>query len=232
MDLTIGKLKNTQSLLSQITLLAPNTGNRVPAAVDSTAGRRYAGIGSLGQRPALPLVAGDTEGTTHAIVDGTGQYLFTEVNTATPQKLQLLLIEAALRSANRARQFWQQGRDDRAVQVAGCTPRDWWPKCLPASIAKPAAIWRRAFRRSTSSSFARLVKAGHRRDEKSLGDAIRILEIERETWRQLCDKLAVNAGHHVPMVNASFGDPPQGVLPPPSSDLDPLSQPGAFSLEA
>jgi hypothetical protein len=30
MDLTIGKLKNTQSLISQITLLTPNTGVSSP----------------------------------------------------------------------------------------------------------------------------------------------------------------------------------------------------------
>ena len=44
-------------------------------------------------------------------------YLLTQVKTATPQKLQLLLIDTALRSANRARQYWQQGRNDLAVRA-------------------------------------------------------------------------------------------------------------------
>ena len=64
-----------------------------------------------------------------------------------------------------------------------------------------------------------LVKAGHRHDEKGLADAVRILEIERETWRQVCEKLAVNAPH------ARFADGPHGVP-------DSLAMPGGFSVEA
>ena len=38
--------------------------------------------------------------------------------------------------------------------------------------------------------FQRLVQAGTRHSEKCLGDAIRLLEIERGTWQLLCEKLA------------------------------------------
>ena len=44
-------------------------------------------------------------------------YLGTAVRTAAPQKLQWLLIEAALRSANRGREFWRQGRNDQAIEA-------------------------------------------------------------------------------------------------------------------
>ncbi len=46
-----------------------------------------------------------------------GDYLFTEVMTAAPQKLQLLLVESALRNAQQARHHWEQGREDAACQA-------------------------------------------------------------------------------------------------------------------
>ncbi len=123
-------------------------------------------------------------------------YLFTEVKTATPQKLQLLLIEGALRLANRARQYWQQEHNDRAIQalvdaqavmshLLGVIDRE-----AGGDLAiRVSAVYEFIFRS--------LVKAGHRRDETSLGDAIRILEIERETWRQVCDKPAAGSPNQI-----------------------------------
>jgi len=42
-------------------------------------------------------------------------YLVTEVMTATPQKLQLMLIDAAIRSAEKARRLWHEQEDDWAA---------------------------------------------------------------------------------------------------------------------
>ena len=151
-------------------------------------------------------------------------YLSTEVKTAAPQKLQLMLVETALRLANRARQFWQEGRNERALQaiieaqavmvhMLGVIDRE-----AGGDLAKRvSAVYEFIFRS--------LVKAGQRHDEKSLGDAVRILEIERETWRQVCDKLAVNSPH------ADFHEGHLGSLPH-LGDLDSLSQQGGFSVEA
>ena len=44
------------------------------------------------------------------------QYLETEVLTATPQRLHLLLIEAAMRFAERARRHWREGNREKAFQ--------------------------------------------------------------------------------------------------------------------
>jgi flagellar protein FliS len=152
-------------------------------------------------------------------------YVATEVHTATPQKLHLLLIDAALRSAQRARQFREQGRDDRAVaslvhaqEVVGQMLADIKPEVGGDLAARVSSVYEFIFRC--------LVQAGHRRDEKSLADAIRILEIERETWRQLCDKLAVNAPH------AAFHEAQRGIPPLLGSNSDLSSLSGGFSIEA
>src|SRR6476659_5556419 len=44
-------------------------------------------------------------------------YLATEVMTASPQKLQLMLIEGALRFGNQARALWQPKRDEEAGEA-------------------------------------------------------------------------------------------------------------------
>ena len=150
-------------------------------------------------------------------------YLVTEVKTATPQKLQWLLIEAALRSANRAGEFWRLGQDEEALAAIIHSQ-----KVLGEMLA---AIDREAggeLAHRVSSVyeyiFRSLVKAGHRHDEKSLQDAVRILKIERETWRQLCEKLTADHAPRGPAApHARFGAP---------VDDDAMDFAGGFSLEA
>jgi flagellar secretion chaperone FliS len=151
-------------------------------------------------------------------------YLFTEVKTAAPQKLQLLLIEAALRLANRARQYWQQGRNDLAVGSL-LHAQSMLSEMLASMDREAGGDLAKRVSAVYEFIFRRLVQASHRHDEKSLGDAIRILEIERETWRKVCDKLAAEAA------SASFDRSEQGV-PPPQGSTVPFCQPGGFSIEA
>jgi flagellar secretion chaperone FliS len=159
-------------------------------------------------------------------------YLSTDVNTAAPQKLQLLLIEAALRLANRAGQFWKQGRGDAAIgaliqaqsivaEILGSMDRE-----VGGDLSlRVSAVYEFIYRS--------LVDAGYRRNEKSLGDAVRILEIERETWRRLCDKLGAEGQ------SAIYGPAHQGIARSWAGDADsPASHflengaPGGFSLDA
>jgi len=115
-------------------------------------------------------------------------YLVTEVMTATPQKLQLMLIEAAIRSAQRARQNWQAQEEEQAgeailhaQQVVGEMIAALDQETDSELVKKVAAVYLFVFRS--------LMEANFRRDENKLDDALRVLEIERATWRQVCDKL-------------------------------------------
>ena len=150
-------------------------------------------------------------------------YLSTVVKTAAPQKLQWLLIEAALRSANRAGEFWRQGDNEQATeaivhaqtvlgQMLAAIDRD-----SGGQLAKQVSTVYEFIFRS-------LVKAGQHRDERSLAEAIRILEIERDTWRQLCEKIAANHAPPRPAAPyARFGAP---------VDDDATDFAGGFSFEA
>ncbi len=117
------------------------------------------------------------------------EYLVTEVLTAPPQKLQLMLLDATLRFAAKAQEHWRTGQNVEAGEallrcqeivteiMAGIQP----------DIDKPltsrvSAIYAFIFRC--------LVEAHLHRDEAKLAEAVSIVEIERETWLQVCIQLA------------------------------------------
>ncbi len=115
-------------------------------------------------------------------------YLETEVMTATPQKLQWMLLDGAVRFVEQTREFWRAGQPDmacetlaRAEQIVTELLASLNPQIDPALAKRVAATYLFIFRR--------LIEAGLKRDEEALDDARRVLEEERETWRQVCAAL-------------------------------------------
>jgi flagellar protein FliS len=150
-------------------------------------------------------------------------YLSTEVKTAAPQKLQWLLIEAALRSANRTREFWRQGDDERATEAI-VHAQSVLGRMLAAIDRDGGGELAERVSTVYEFIFRSLVKAGQHRDEQTLAEAIRVLEIERETWRQLCEKISADHAPPGPAAPfARFGAP----VDPELTDIA-----GGFSLEA
>ncbi len=144
-------------------------------------------------------------------------YLTTEVTTATPQKLQLMLIEAAIRSAEQARILWREGDEagaaeslGRARQITGRILAGLNREAAPDLVPKVAAVYLFLFRA--------LGEANLHRDEQKLDEALRVLRVEQETWRQVCAKLGTSTPHFLPGAPAD-----EGALDAGSS---------AFSLEA
>jgi flagellar protein FliS len=114
-------------------------------------------------------------------------YLETQVATATPQRLRLMLIEAALRRARAAQRAWIDDKSEEAHQalthcreimaelIAGIRPED-------SPLAKQVlGIYLFLFSAATE---AQLTKDSHR-----LQDIIRILEEERITWQAVCEQM-------------------------------------------
>ena len=117
------------------------------------------------------------------------QYLAAEVMTAPPQKLQLLLIEGAMRFCNLALAKWEQGENECAGDaltraqgvvtelIAGVRPEH------DRELARKAAsVYLYLFRT--------LVDAHLHHDAGKVRDALRVLEIERGTWQEVCRRLA------------------------------------------
>lgn len=120
------------------------------------------------------------------------KYFDTQVLTAPPQKLQLMLIDGALRYARQAADHWRQGRVyEGGEALIGCQRivtellRGLKPEVAPSLVDNVANVYRFIFRT--------LVEAGMRRDASKLAEAMRLLDIERETWRQVCERLATQS---------------------------------------
>jgi flagellar protein FliS len=137
------------------------------------------------------------------------QYLNSEILSAAPQKLHLLLIEAVMRALRRGKQHWQCGENDRACaaliraqqmlcEILGGFNRE----VNPALVKRMSNLYTFVFR---------LIVDGNRyHDQQKLDDALRILEIERGTWQAVCEELAA-AAHGVAGRELSVDGPDRGV---------------------
>jgi flagellar protein FliS len=115
-------------------------------------------------------------------------YLMTDVMTATPQKLQLMLIEATIRAGEQTRQLWKQERIDDACEMMIKCQRlvtellcGLNPEVNRELVRKAAGVYLFVFRH--------LSEAQLNRSDESLAEALSVLEIERETWREVCEQL-------------------------------------------
>lgn len=117
------------------------------------------------------------------------EYLVNEVYTAPPQKLQLMLIDAALRSIQRAKILWAAGVDADAGEAILKAQEIVTQLITGTCTDEPTDLSRRV-RAIYTFVFRTLVSAHVHRDEARLAEATRVLEIERETWQQVCITLA------------------------------------------
>jgi flagellar protein FliS len=131
------------------------------------------------------------------------EYLTTQVMTAAPQKLQLMLIEAAIQAARHAQTEWQIGWNQ---EVSAALQRS---QTILAQLLAGLAVHRDEPLVDKVSAvygfvYRSLLNAGLKRDAAQLDNALAILEIERETWKQVCAQL----GSTRPHPHVRFGSPP------------------------
>ncbi len=113
-------------------------------------------------------------------------YLETQVLTATPQKLRLMLIEGAIRFARRAQSAWDDNRNEALESLRRC--RSIVSELL-AAVQPDESELPRLVAGVYVFLFQALTVAQSTGDRRKLDDVLRILDIERETWRQLCNEL-------------------------------------------
>ena len=117
-----------------------------------------------------------------------GDYLYTEVMTATPQKLQLMLIEAALRCADQASQHWADRREEAACQAL-IRSQNILAELLGVLNPRGEEPFQNRVLATYLFVYRSLIAANLERSELKLDDARRVLEVERETWRTVCNNL-------------------------------------------
>jgi flagellar protein FliS len=167
------------------------------------------------------------------------QYLTTEIMTATPQKLHLVLIEAAIRAIHRGRHYRRAGENDKACvalvqaqKIIGEVMAGFRREVDPGLVTNVASVYMFVFRC--------LVDGNLRHDERKLDDALRVLEIERGTWQAVCQQLTNSAASQHRTDPAAEFTASRGVPPPsrpqgphlpslPAADILPSS---GFSMDA
>jgi len=169
-------------------------------------------------------------------------YLETEVMTASPQKLQFMLLDAAVRSLQRGKHLWSAGQDDVAcealiraqeivTQILTGLNRE-----VDANLtSKVASIYLFVFRTINDAML--------QRSEEKIDECIGVLEVERETWRLLCEQIdagqPTDNGAARATLSAQAGSP---AAPPAAPTMPPVDLPGeslsgdglssGFSIEA
>jgi flagellar secretion chaperone FliS len=162
-------------------------------------------------------------------------YLETEVMTATPQKLQYMLLDAAILAIQKTKRSWASERDDEACETL-IRAQQIMSELLcglnrevDSDLAKKvAAIYLFVLRN--------LMDAHARKDVQKLDGALDVLEIERETWRRVCEELGSTSAPDGPKSKIASPEAPVGVNPAPAdftSGPGMVSDtPGGFSIEA
>lgn len=114
------------------------------------------------------------------------QYWETQILTASPQKLRLLLIEGAIKLARQAIDHWQQQRIDSAFNAA--------IRCQDILFELLSSVRRDGseINKSVVEIYLFLAKEIQQsirgRDQEIMAGIIRVLEEERTTWQMVCEK--------------------------------------------
>ncbi len=136
------------------------------------------------------------------------EYLKNAVMTATPEQLQLMLYDGAIRFATQGVDAVQR-RDfeaaynalSRAQKIVVALHDGLKREVNPGLVDQMSALYAFVFRRLVDCNINRDVTAGE--------DAVRILRHQRETWVLLMDKLAAHAG----AIASAAGQTPQAAGP-------------------
>lgn len=135
--------------------------------------------------------------------DPRSSYLESQVLTATPQKLRLMLIEAALGAARQAINYWNENLDNQA-NIALIRCREIVSELLAAIRPDESELTR-----NVAGIYVFLCKtlaeAQLHRNHGKVYEAINVLEIERGTWSDVCEQMP-----HAP-VPENASDAPQEI---------------------
>ncbi|QDU94835.1 flagellar export chaperone FliS [Lignipirellula cremea] len=113
-------------------------------------------------------------------------YLETQINTATPQKLRLMLIGGAIRFARQTMEHWRNEEPEQAFEAL-IRSRSIVSELL-ATIRPSSGPLERTMAAIYAYIFQTMTLAQMERSEEKLLATIQVLEEEQATWLALCEK--------------------------------------------
>lgn len=114
------------------------------------------------------------------------KYLENEILSASPQKLRKLLIDGAIRFCRIAVQSWTQQDFEKGL-FASERVRDIFTELLATTQQTPE---NKAIIDIYNFLNLEVTKATFENDIPRMNNVIRVLEVEQETWHQVCQQLA------------------------------------------
>jgi flagellar secretion chaperone FliS len=136
------------------------------------------------------------------------QYLESKVLTAPPHRLHLMLIEGAIRFGRQA-----EGLLDRGETVAAAAPLLRVVDIVGEMVAAVRERKTDINKQLTALYwylFRRVSEAKLHSDSKKLGEALRLLEFERQTWLAICERFG-SASARAPSAMESVLPPVSGL---------------------
>ena len=155
-------------------------------------------------------------------------YLAAEVLTATPQKLHLMLVEGAIRFIRKAQQQWLAD-EELAASEALVRAQNIVSQLMAGLNYESGSDIVPKLSRIYHVIFQTLVDANHHHDSAELDEAVRILSVDREAWRQVCEKYPGKA--NADPEKRSPAPPPSPYVERGFPSADGLSSTSSFSLE-
>jgi flagellar biosynthetic protein FliS len=121
------------------------------------------------------------------------RYLDTRVNTASQAELQLMLLDGVARFGRQAESLWgdagQRSECDRLMVRCMEIVEE-----LVRGVTLGGTEISKRLEDEYAFAFRRLALAQLNRDKGPLAEALKLLELHRETWRLACEKLRSDAG--------------------------------------
>jgi len=147
-------------------------------------------------------------------------YLETEVMTATPQKLQYMLIDAAIRNLQRGKHLRSEEQHEEACEVL-IRAQAIITQILTGLNKEVDAELTRKVASIYMFVFRTLNEAQTGQDSSKIDECIRVLEVERETWRQLCEQLEQEQPGENQAARATLSDAAPSDTPAPAGRPSP-----------
>jgi flagellar protein FliS len=134
-------------------------------------------------------------------------YLRTQIMTASPEELRLMLFDGSIKFCQQARQAMGQADYDKSYETLTKAKKivlelsvGMDRKQAPEVADKMGALY--------TFIYKKLVDANMERQTEPLDEAIRLLEYERDTWRLLMEKARQNANLNAAATEAAVSSQP------------------------
>ena len=114
-------------------------------------------------------------------------YIESEVATAAPQKIQLMLVEAAIKNIHRVKRFWETNDLEGAFQSL-TRIQDIVTEILSSLDMKNSPEIAQSLAAIYMFIFRKIVAVRGPEDMASLDDALKVLMVERQSWKEICEK--------------------------------------------